>query len=271
MLRCKYSVISRSFATAIISFALMSCVPQGVKLSGDINDIGVPGVTPPLPWEYLVSSEGRPEIPRLPQPSAVHVVNVMTDTNYCGLSAPLCGSLRDLSAEVGKSINAAGFPAFSYFFGYQDHVDLEPKVIILTGVERITPSGRPASIDRFGQSHRFGLREWSWAEILRTLFDGREGRLRLYVIEIGGAEHVGFASSSVPFEDMKNFLGIGSIDLPNFLDRYAVDSDTFVRFMVYEYNAQRGLVPEQVDGARTASVDLAYSGIHLADFPDPIQ
>ena len=95
------------------------------------------------------------------------------------------------------------------------------------------------------------------------MFYGREGRLRFFVIEIGGDEYFPFSMSPYSYYDLTEQVETGAVRLPAILHDFAVGPTTHVTFHVYEYNALRGQEPLQVESDRPPADHLALTGIHL--------
>ncbi|MEM7721073.1 MAG: hypothetical protein AAF376_01750 [Pseudomonadota bacterium] len=254
-----FSAITEIAAVSLLAYYLIPA----------FNDVGSP--MPPLEsapreseeWETTINRIDLPEIPLLP-PSSASASYILSDHRaYCQIRSPACGTLLTLAADIVLSIRDAGFPEVAIFFGYEEWFDVSPKVIIVTPTERVYRSGEPVSLERFNDTRPQALRDRSWVEFLRLLFDGREGRLRFFVVEVGVDEYVPFSSSPYSYYNLTDQVETGAVRLPAILHDFIIEGTTHVTFHVYEYNALRGQEPIQVESDRPPADHLALTGIHL--------
>jgi hypothetical protein len=217
-------------------------------------------------WQRIVDYFGFPEIPLLPPSSASTSLGFSRLEEYCDYSGISCNSLLTLSAETVLAISDAGFPEVAVFFGYDGHFDVAPKVIIITPVERVSPEGVPAVLDRFDDTAPQAIREYGWREFLRLIFNGRDGHLRFFVIEINDGEYIPFNANPPSYIELTERVETGAVPLPAVLKEIPVGPFTHITLHVYTYNAFRGQEPKLVEGERLPQAELALAGILLPIF-----
>ena len=218
------------------------------------------------PWQITIDDAGFPEIPLLPPSSASTSLRFSQLEEYCDYGRISCNSLLTLSAETVLAIRDAGFPEVAVFFGYDGHFDVAPKVIIITPVERVSPEGVPAELDRFDDTTPQAIREYGWREFLRVIFNGRDGHLRFFVIEIGDDEYIPFNANPPSYLELTERVETGAVRLPAVLQEIPVGPLTHLTLHVYTYNAFRGQEPKLVEGERLPQAELALAGILLPTF-----
>lgn len=247
---------------AIISFLMSFIINYNVFGTGELIREVLFGAQP-TEWQEVVNKIGLPELPLLPRSSASEPYRPFYLDTYCKRTSPVCGTLWSISADIIGAIRDAGFPEVAIFFGYRDFFDVSPKVIIVTPAERIFSSGEPASLGRFNDARPQALRDYSWLEFIRLLLYGREGRVRFFVVEIGGDEYIPFSSRRVSYYDIREQFKTGAVRLPAILENFPVNSMTHVTFHVYEYNALRDQEPLQIQSGDGPARHLALAGIQI--------
>lgn len=248
---------------AVISVMILSLNLFSVQESIDMP----PEMSPrDSPWQLTIDDAHFPEIPLLPPSSASTSYRFSQFEDYCQSGVGSCSSLLTLSAETVLSIRDAGFPEVAVFFGYDEHFDVSPKVIIITPVERVYPTGEPAEVDRFNDARPQAIREFGWREFIRVIFDGRDGHLRFFVIEIGESEFIPSTMDPPSYYDLTERVEFGAVRLPVVLQDIPVGPLTHITLHVYKYNAFRGQEPQLIEGERPPHAELALAGISLPTF-----
>ena len=227
-----------------------------------------------MPWQDIIDNAGLNELSfqEFPAPSASWTT--MVSDHFCADevveacqictqgNSENCLTLGDITQDISDSLTIAGFPSTSVYYGIDGDEEQIPVSILITPGERILDSGESATSGRFNLSNPYSPRNNSIIEYARTFFNGNSGRMRFFVIVVGGDYFFAPEQPQDAFEVMKTAAQTGRGPISHHLFEVLATRETRVSVMVYEFESVRGEPPQQVDTSEhTPLSHLQYAGV----------
>lgn len=227
-----------------------------------------------VPWQEIIDNAGLNELSfqEFPAPSASWTT--MVADHFCADEAietcqictqgpsENCLTLGDITQDISDSLTIAGFPSTSVHYGIDGNEEQTPVSILITPGERILDSGESATSGRFNLANPYSPRNNSIIEYARTFFNGNSGRMRFFVIVVGGDYFFAQEHQQDAFAVMKTAAQEGRGPISPHLFEVLATRETRVSVMVYEFESVRGESPEQVDTSEHTSLShLQYAGV----------